>query len=188
MEIERFSRIPVWHETCRGKTSFHPRSCSHARHRRPHPVPMDGIRLFPASNAQRLGNQTLALAEVGGGSLDGAPWPGGVPPQGEFIALPVFVGNKGMLREAKQLNTAAFCAGLLGLDSWNPFRWCFPSGGVLLGKIWQGVTLPSGIVTCADACRSVPGYFMQCAVPCRLMPFDDMRLVSIGSGNLAMLL
>ena len=34
--------------------------------------------------------------------------PAGIPAQGEFIALPVFVGNHGMLREAKQLNPEAF--------------------------------------------------------------------------------
>ena len=73
-------------------------------------------------------------------------------------------------------------------DSWNPFRLCFPPEEVLLCKIWQGVALPSGTVTCADACRSVPGYLRKGAVPCRFMPFDDMRPVSIGSGSLAMLL
>lgn len=34
--------------------------------------------------------------------------PAGVPPAGEFICLPVFVGNNGMLREARQLNAEAF--------------------------------------------------------------------------------
>jgi hypothetical protein len=34
--------------------------------------------------------------------------PGAVPPIGEFIAMPVFVGNNGMLREAKDMNADTF--------------------------------------------------------------------------------
>jgi len=34
--------------------------------------------------------------------------PSGIPPVGEFIVLPVFVGNNGMLREAKDLNAETF--------------------------------------------------------------------------------
>jgi hypothetical protein len=34
--------------------------------------------------------------------------PAGTPPKGQLIAVSVFVGNKGMLREAKQLNTEEF--------------------------------------------------------------------------------
>ncbi|MFL5246013.1 MAG: hypothetical protein ACJ8FY_28415 [Gemmataceae bacterium] len=33
--------------------------------------------------------------------------PAGIPPGGDFICLPCFIGNNGQLREAKQLNTAA---------------------------------------------------------------------------------
>ena len=34
--------------------------------------------------------------------------PAGIPPIGEFITLPVFVGSNGYLREAKQLNAETF--------------------------------------------------------------------------------
>jgi hypothetical protein len=34
--------------------------------------------------------------------------PAGIPPVGEFICLPVFIGTNGGLREAKHLNALAF--------------------------------------------------------------------------------
>ena len=34
--------------------------------------------------------------------------PAAVPPTGEFIVLPCFIGHNGMLREAKQLNAETF--------------------------------------------------------------------------------
>ncbi len=32
----------------------------------------------------------------------------GIPPVGDFICLPAFIGTNGQLREAKQLNSQAF--------------------------------------------------------------------------------
>jgi len=34
--------------------------------------------------------------------------PAGVPPKGEFVCVPVFVGNNGQLRECKQLSSLEF--------------------------------------------------------------------------------
>ena len=34
--------------------------------------------------------------------------PAGIPPIGDFICLPAFIGTNGHLREAKQLNSRAF--------------------------------------------------------------------------------
>ena len=34
--------------------------------------------------------------------------PPGIPPVGDFISLPAFIGTNGQLREAKQLNSQAF--------------------------------------------------------------------------------
>jgi hypothetical protein len=34
--------------------------------------------------------------------------PAGIPPVGDFICLPAFIGINGQLREAKQLNSQAF--------------------------------------------------------------------------------
>jgi hypothetical protein len=34
--------------------------------------------------------------------------PAGIPPVGDFICLPAFIGTNGQLREAKQLNSQAF--------------------------------------------------------------------------------
>jgi hypothetical protein len=34
--------------------------------------------------------------------------PAGIPPVGDFICLPAFIGTNGQLREAKELNSQAF--------------------------------------------------------------------------------
>jgi len=34
--------------------------------------------------------------------------PAGIPPVGDFICSPAFIGTNGQLREAKQLNSQAF--------------------------------------------------------------------------------